>query len=146
MTPQWAFLFPMSALVFWTFLIALRMFVGRVKAVQTGKLSKKYFTAYVDGQPPTDVIVTQRHFANLFEVPVLFYAGCLASMWMPGSVTGLLMCAWVFVLSRIAHSFFHLGPNRLYPRMASFFIGFFAVVTMWGLLAFNATVLMSGRL
>lgn len=136
----------MSALVFWTFLIALKMFAGRVLAVMNGQVSRKYFQAYIAGQPPDHLVITQRHFANLFEVPVLFYAACLAAMWMPGSVTGLLICAWIFVASRIAHSFFHLGRNRLYPRMSSFFVGVFAVMTMWGILTFNAFMLTTGNL
>ncbi|MEE8076849.1 MAG: MAPEG family protein [Candidatus Binatia bacterium] len=45
---------------------------------------------------------------NLFELPVLFYAGCIVAF-VTGTVDTLLVgTAWLFVLTRYVHSYFHL--------------------------------------
>jgi hypothetical protein len=43
----------------------------------------------------------------------------------------LLVLAWLFVLSRIAHAAIHVGPNRVRWRSPVFALGVLILATMW---------------
>jgi hypothetical protein len=43
--------------------------------------------------------------------------------------------AWIFVLSRYAHSYIHITSNRLRHRRPLFITGFLSLVGMWTWLA-----------
>lgn len=121
----------MFAMVILTFVVLGLMFSARVRAIRSREMSMKYFKTYSEGAPTPYVLATQRHFANLFEVPVLFYAGCLAAMFMNMSGPVMLFWAWLFVGARVAHAFIHLSSNSILPRMTAYFVGCVAVLAMW---------------
>jgi hypothetical protein len=53
-----------------------------------------------------------------------------------GNVTTLqLSLAWVFVLTRVIHSFIHVTYNRVMHRFNAFVLGMAAVFAMWITLA-----------
>lgn len=81
-----------------------------------------------------------RNFVNLFEVPVLFYAATflLLELRIQDDVT--LTLSWAFVASRYVHSAIHLYPNKIIPRMTSFFVGVFVLLGLWLYLAFRVFV------
>ena len=72
-----------------------------------------------------------RHFANLFEAPVLFYAGCLAAML--AGITGwaVLSLAWAYVTARYVHAYIHLGGNRVRYRLRAYFVGWLLLLGLW---------------
>jgi hypothetical protein len=121
-------MFAMVLLTLFVMIITIRV---RVAAVRTGQVKLKYFETYSEGTPTPELVKTQRHFANLFEVPVLFYAGCLTAMVL--NLTGFMIqfWAWLFVASRVCHTIIHLGSNRVMPRMWTFFVCVFAVMALW---------------
>lgn len=124
-------IYPMFAMVLLTFGVSLLMLRSRVHAIRSGQMDFRYFKTFSAGEPSQEVLKTGRHFMNLFEVPVLFYAGCLAALQI--SFTGFWpqFWAWLFVGARLAHAIIHLGPNKLLPRMSAFIIGFGAVLALW---------------
>jgi hypothetical protein len=128
-------IYPMYAMVLLTLGVGFLTLFGRFKAVKTRAVSIKYFRAMQGPEPvPEYAAVPARHFGNLFEVPVLFYAVCLAAMvlQMGGPVmTGL---AWAFVICRVFQAFIHLTYNNILHRMTVFFAGFAVVFIMWTLL------------
>jgi hypothetical protein len=123
--------FPMFAVVVLTFMVGVITFRTRVRAARTGAVDFRYFKTFSVGTPPQDVLQTTRHFNNLFEVPTLFYAACLAGMIVGLSGVVPLIFAWIFVAARVAHAWIHLGSNKLQPRIASFFLGFFSMFALW---------------
>jgi hypothetical protein len=123
--------YPMFALVLLTSNILIRLFRARVRAVSTGTVSANYFRTYQEGAEPVDSAKLSRHFTNLFESPVLFYAGCLASMVVNQVSATLLGLAWLYVIARIVHAFVHTGSNRLRPRITAYFASWLALVGMW---------------
>lgn len=125
-------IYPMFAQFLLTFLVLLIMFGTRVRAVREGRLQAKYFKTYPETmQPPDDVVKTQRHYANLFENPVLFYAGCLAAAILPVYGFAIQFWAWLFVAARAVHAFIHLGDNKIYPRMGAFGLGWASLLGLW---------------
>jgi hypothetical protein len=71
------------------------------------------------------------NFRNLFEVPVLFYtlvAIALATGYVP---SWLVVCTWIFVALRVAHSLIHCTYNKVFHRLAVFLPGFALLIGMW---------------
>ncbi|MES3036263.1 MAG: MAPEG family protein [Bdellovibrionota bacterium] len=123
--------YPMFAMVVLTAVVLIMMFVTRVRAIRGGQMKVGYFKTYFDGQPTDDVLKTQRHFSNLFELPVLYYAGIIVAMIIPLGGGAIQFAAWLFVAARVAHAFIHLGSNKLYPRMLSYATGWLSVIAIW---------------
>lgn len=87
------------------------------------------------GTEPEPSAAAARNVANQFELPVLFYAVCLALYVVNGASWLAVLVAWVFVASRVAHAVIHLGSNRIAQRMPAWLVGFVAVAVLWLILA-----------
>lgn len=124
-------IYPMYALVLLTSVVLVVSFRARVNAVKSGRIDFKYFGTFEGGTPTEDMIKTSRHFSNLFETPILFYAGCLSAM--VAGVQGPLVqfFAWGYVGARIAHAYIHIGHNRIRPRMLSYSMGWLMLHGLW---------------
>ncbi len=71
---------PVLAMMGLTAAVLLRMFGLRLGALRRGRLNLAYLRTG-KGKPPSDAVVTaERHFSNLFEVPVLFYVACVMAL------------------------------------------------------------------
>ena len=126
--------YPMAAMVLLTFLVLMRMVLGRVAAVRKGEVDARFYKTYQGDGEPRAAAQNTRHFVNLFENPVLFYAACLVAM-VTGQGGGLMVwLAWAYVACRVVHAFVHLGSNRIPPRMAIYGASWVALLAMWGLL------------
>lgn len=129
-------IFPMAFYVFHMFGVALYLFHTRVTALKNKEVSMKYFKAYNEGLPPDYSRVAERHYENQFEVPTLFFSTGIMhfSLGMANSLTlGLL---WLFVVSRVFHTFIHLGSNNIRFRMLFFTSGWFALLALWAQMVF----------
>lgn len=135
--------FPMAAMVLLTFVVALWMLYQRLQAVRGGHIKMDYFKL-VRGEdpPPRSMLQADNHFRNLFEVPVLFYAGCLVAMMIPLFGTLVQIWAWLFVAARILHALMHLGSNRILYRSRAYFLSWFAVLGLWGLIVIRVAGMM----
>ncbi len=123
-------LYPMASLVGFTLLFSCYMLFCRVTAVRSGKLKFSYFKIY--DQPAPDLIIkTQRHYSNLFELPVIYYATVIVASLQLLNDDQTLLFAWIFVAARVVHAFIHVGSNKVYPRMLSFLVGWGAIVGLW---------------
>jgi hypothetical protein len=76
-----------------------------------------------------------RNFSNQFELPVLFYAVVAFSLLLRQSDTIMVLLAWVFAVTRLAHAYVHLGSNRVQYRGAFYLVGACALLAMWVVLA-----------
>ncbi len=119
-----------AALVYVVYaLIALR----RQQAVKAGSARVSQFRENRD-EPPQSLFV-RNNLANQFELPVLFHACCLALFASGGVGTVVLVLAWIFVVSRVAHAAVHVTTNRIRHRQPAFLVGFVALGAMWAALA-----------
>ncbi len=124
-------IYPMFVLVFFTFLIMAISLYARIEAVKSGAIPVRFFKTFEGAAPPEFVTKTTRHFTNLFEVPVLYYAGLIIAMILPLSGFWIQFWAWFFVVARIVQAVIHIGPNKIRPRMISYALGWFAVLSIW---------------
>ena len=80
---------------------------------------------------PPDATKRAANQRNQFELPVLFYAVVAFALLTKGVDFLLLLLAWLFVLSRLAHAAFHVGPNRIRWRSPVFALGLLILAGMW---------------
>lgn len=74
------------------------------------------------------------NYSNLFELPVLFFAAS-AFAYCARMVDDLMLgLAVAFVISRVAHSVIHIGPNRVLVRFGAALASAVIVAAMWVLL------------
>jgi len=124
--------YPMFAMVLLTFAVAVVLFRARIRAVREGHTAVSYFRTFA-GSPPEQEFLAKptRHFANLFEVPTLFYAGCLAAMVVGATGPTGLVLAWGYVAARLAHAWVHLGGNRVRHRFRIYLASWIFLLALW---------------
>lgn len=132
---EFALVYPMATMVLLTALVLIRMVRGRIAAVKRGEVDARFYKTYDgDDGEPRKMAQHTRHFVNLFESPVLFYAGCITAM-VVGQGTGVIVwLAWAYVFCRVIHAFVHLGTNKIPPRMATYGISWVVLLALWGTL------------
>ena len=128
---EYRLVYPMFALVLLTGTVLIILFRSRLRAVQQGSVSSKYFRLYQGEVEPEQSAKASRHFSNLFEAPTLFYAACLAGLGTHDGAGLLLVLAWLYVALRVVHAAVHLGGNRLRHRMRAYFAAWLVLVAMW---------------
>ena len=129
------FLLPMGVSVLHIALVGIYLVTSRIKAVRLKKLSPSYFKVY-SGEIDSKLLVKGRHFDNQFQLPILFLITSIVAMNL--KLDMLIMAAWVFVFSRIVHTWVHLGSNNIIHRMLSYLVGFLCVLVMWTVIIFKA--------
>jgi len=126
-------------MVLLTFVVGIIAFFARVKSVKSKSVDPRAYKLMDANHYPELVIKTTRNFNNQFEVPLLFYIGCLAYLVLDITSTLALYLAWVFVILRVVHSFIHITYNHLLHRIAVFWLSFFVVFTLWVILILEIT-------
>jgi hypothetical protein len=132
------YILPAFTLVLLTLAVGILMFYRRAKAVFSNQLRLQRFKTLSIADAPEDVLKAERHFINLFEVPVLFYSACVIAAFMPLRAPGGIFVAWTFVALRFIQACIHVWPNKLIFRMTAFLTGFATVVVFWTMIACEA--------
>jgi len=127
-------LYPAFAMFALTMGVLLRLRSARFAAIRAGEVSADYYRAYPGGVEPERLRVLARHFANLFEMPVLFYVGVLMAYATRHVSVWLVACAWLYVALRCAHTFVHLTSNAVPVRFTAYFASNFVLLLLWGTL------------
>ncbi|MAB23046.1 MAPEG family protein [Pseudomonas sp. 5Ae-yellow] len=107
---------------------------AKSKALALGQVDEVRRALHSDAWPDS-VIKINNNIRNQFETPVLFYVLVLVllNLGAVGWLTQLL--AWLFVLSRIAHTLVHTGTNQLPLRRRLFTFGCVVLILMTALAA-----------
>jgi hypothetical protein len=130
MTAEAIFL-PVSTLVIWTGAVLLMTGLRRVLAVRAGRVPSDAFRIGESAAVPPELLVGNRNFMNLLEMPVLFYVGCLAFYVTRRVDSTTLTLAWIYVGLRLLHSYVHLGSNRVTVRFLVFASSNVVLLAMW---------------
>jgi hypothetical protein len=133
-------IYPMFAMVLLTAFVLATLFRARVGAVSKGLISATYFRIYQGAPEPESSAKPSRHFANLFEAPILFYVVCLAAMITQFTGPAMQALAWLYVAARVVHAYVHLGGNRLRYRMRAYFFSWGILLAMWIYLVMEVTI------
>ncbi len=103
----------------------------RVSGGLRGAISATYLRVG-DGPRPADKIVDlHRHFSNQFEVPMLFYLGCITALVTESVDSATVTLAWLFVGLRIVHTVIVLVKNDPRIRVGPFVLSTLAVWAIW---------------
>jgi hypothetical protein len=125
---------PVLLVIAVTFVGFFKMAIERARATQQGQ-DPNYYKAHIGEPEPERTRAAVRHWDNLFELPTVFYAGCLTAQVIGAVSTTVLVCAWIFALARTVQSLVHLTYNNPAHRGLAFVVAVFAALVMWGALA-----------
>jgi len=129
--PQETIFLPVLAMAALTFFVLMFIPLRRFRAVFARDLTPDDFALGESDRVSAHVALANRNYMNLLEMPVLFYAVCVA-MFVTGTVDSLAVnLAWVYVALRVAHSLVHLSFNHVITRVSLFAASNFAVIALW---------------
>jgi hypothetical protein len=134
---QFALVYPMAAMVLLTIIVLTRMVQGRFAAVKRGDVNARFYKTFQGEEEPRKEAQRTRHFANLFENPVLFYAACITAMVTGQGAGAMLWLAWAYVVCRVVHAIVHMSSNKIPPRMIVYGTSWVVLLAMWTTLVFG---------
>jgi hypothetical protein len=123
-------------------LVWLRLYAVRLTEIRTRRIDPQRLARADEAVRLLENNSAADNLRNLFEIPVLFFAVCLA-LYTTGFVTELqVSLAWGFVLLRAVHSFVHTTYNRVMHRFLAYAVSTLFVFAMWA--AFLVDLVRSG--
>jgi hypothetical protein len=125
------YIFPAFAMTMLSLAVGVLMLYRRYRALMSKEIKWSRFKTLSLPDAPDDVLKAERHFINLFELPVLFYTASLIAIFMPLKNQYGICVAWSFVLFRLIQAGIHLWPNKILYRMTAYLLGFATVLIFW---------------
>ena len=116
---------------FYMWCLAIYVFRARLRSIKSGEVSIKYFKAYTGEGPSERTVLIARHYDNQFQVPMLFFIVCTLHIMASTTALSTLILAWLFVASRLCHSWVHLGGNNVQKRVITFAAGWIILILLW---------------
>ena len=113
-----------------TSFVGVRTILARKQSVISGK-TKLADIALNSANWPADVKKLGNNFDNQFDVPIMWYALCALILITAELDMAFVFLSWIFLISRLAHSWIHTGSNYVRYRMYAFLAGFAALAVMW---------------
>ena len=126
-------LWPLVAQVILVILLFIRLGQLKDRARDSGAANLEV-TALDNDAWPDDVRKVANNIRNQSQVPVLFFALVLA-LYAHNSVDiYALVIAWIFVATRVVHSYIHIGANFVPNRTRAFKLSVLCVILLTALL------------
>jgi hypothetical protein len=125
-------LLPLLAQVALTFGVWFYMYFTRIGEIQRKRISTEELADGVQARS----LLTQsagpaENFRNLFEMPVLFYLAVVLSLMLLIQDQLLITLAWIFVFTRVVHSFIHCTYNRVMHRFTVYVASCAILFLIW---------------
>lgn len=125
---------PMVALILWTMLIWLWMYVTRIPAMSKAKIDTANLVGGKGGDLdellPPEVQWKAHNYNHLLTEPTLFYAVCVVLI-LAGQGHGLnLTIAWAYVGLRVLHSLIQVTSNRVLYRFSIFALSSLCIIAL----------------
>ena len=126
---QTAIFGPVFAMLLLTIIVWLYMFMKRIPWIQSADLTPEQMRpGEFEKNQPEDVLNPSSNFKNLFEIPILFYV-LVFFLFVTEQVDMIhVAAAWLFALTRYAHSFVHCTFNHVMTRFMLYLAGVITVV------------------
>ena len=96
-----------------------------------GLIPAEYLRVGEGARPGDRIVDVHHHFANQFEVPVLFYLGCIAGLVTQSVDRATVTLAWSFVVLRVLHTAIVLVKNDPRTRVGPYVLSTLAVWAIW---------------
>ncbi|MBP7370946.1 MAG: MAPEG family protein [Arenimonas sp.] len=126
---------PLFAMALLCSLVWLRLFVTRIGEMKRRQIHPQQVASSAQTSQLEDTRAAD-NFRNLFELPVLFYAAVLLSIYANVESISLLVLSWAFVILRFLHSYIHCTYNRVMDRFRVYLLGGIVLWVLWGMLAY----------
>jgi hypothetical protein len=133
--PATAILWPAVAMAGLTFLVWVRLYNLRLGEMARKRIDAQDLASAADS---VRLLVDTRasdNFRNLFELPVLFYAGVLLAAQIGVADAASLALAWAFVGLRAVHSIVHCTWNHVMTRFVAYALATLVLIAFWVRLA-----------
>jgi hypothetical protein len=124
------FLLPAFVEVLLIFILMGLMGRARLGSIARGE-TKREDIALESRNYPDDCRKYANCFSNQFELPTLFFVLIGFILITRAGDVLLLVLAWVFVLSRLAHAYIHTTSNNVDRRFTAYALGALALFVMW---------------
>jgi len=124
---------PFVGMLTLTFCVWIVLYVRRIGYMRKHRINPQDLTTPEKGKAlmPDYVSYPAYNFANLFELPIVFYAICLY-LFVTGTVDQIYVAAaWVFFVARVMHSVVHCTTNRVMWRFNLYVL---AALALWFML------------
>lgn len=119
----------MAALIFAVWAVLLRQRFAHIAANRP--VAADFANAEAVGRYFRPVERPAQNLANLFEMPVLYFA-LVPLLIVTGSASGIQVgLAWAFVALRLVHSIIQIGPNTIRARARVFIASSVVLFAMW---------------
>lgn len=122
---------PMLVVVVITIIGFLRMVQVRIKTIGGRQVPLKYYVAFQGAAEPEATAVAVRHYANVFEAPIIFYVACFTVFLLGAGSEAIYITAWVYAIARTVQSVIHLSYNNVRHRAIAFSLGWLALIALW---------------
>lgn len=122
--------YPTLALILWIFVVGVILMLRRKDALTSGAVRPEDVTVSTE-RYPVPARLASANFSNQFEAPVVYFALIMLAMEVGATGYAMALLAWLYVATRVIHTFIHIGPNRLPVRGAVYGIGIIALFGMW---------------
>ena len=129
---QTSILLPCVAMVGLTAAVAVRLYVQRIGEMRARRIRPQAIATSTKAAEKLQKVNAADNFRNLFEVPVLFYALCLALLATQSVNQFYLAGAWTYVGLRVMHSVIHCTYNNVNHRFAAYLLSTLDLFLMWG--------------
>jgi hypothetical protein len=126
-----AMLWPLVGMVALTAIVWVKLYVDRLGEMRRKHIDPQSLASAAFKAEVLQKVGAADNFRNLFEVPVLFYALCLAVSVTGTATPGLVRAGWAFVLLRALHSLIHVTYNRVVHRFAAYAASTLLLLGMW---------------
>ena len=128
-----AILLPLFLMVLLTFAVGMVMAKRRREAFMAGT----HFRDIALREPnwPKPALQAQYAYANLFEMPVLFYVAVIVAILTKHAATVMVVLAWIYVAFRYLQAYIHVTSNQVKYRGLFFLGSALVLIVMWVWLA-----------
>ena len=124
-------IYPIFTLVVFTFVISAGVGGSRLLSVRRREINPRYYALMSGDTPPDYVQKLGRNYANLLEMPVLFYLLGALVVVLGINHQMLTSGAWLYVALRFVHSGIHITYNNSIHRLIVFVLSVHCLLAMW---------------
>ena len=123
-------LLPVFVQVALTFAVLFWMAFARTGAIKSGQTKIRDIAL---GQPawPDRPQQISNNYNSQFQIPLLFYVLVVLAWITKHADLLFVVMAWLFVLTRIVHTYIHATSNYVPNRFKAFAAGVFVLLVMW---------------
>jgi len=126
---------PVLVVVALTVIGFIYMAIVRMRSIRRRETPLSFYRAHQGAAEPELVAASVRHYANLFEAPVLFYVGCIVAFLISAVSSTAVLAAWGYAIARVIQSLIHLTSNNVRLRAFAFLLAWICLLMLWIMIA-----------